>query len=186
MDKSIPISAIGERSLIAYISEIFNTSNNPDVIKKAGEDDCAVIDLGAEEFLVVTTDMLHRKTDFPLQMSAWQIGWMSAAVNLSDVAAMGASPSGILAAFGLPEDTELGFVEDVSKGLKDCANYCETSVIGGDMDNHDELTITGTAIGRIHKQNLLTRSGAKKGDKICVTGYTGSAGAALHAIENNI
>ncbi|ADI74835.1 thiamine-monophosphate kinase [Methanohalobium evestigatum Z-7303] len=186
MDKSNPISAIGEKSLIANISGIFNTSKNACIAKGAGEDDCAVIDLNNEEFMVVTTDMLHMKTDFPLQMSAWQIGWMSAAVNFSDIAAMGACPMGLLAAFGLPENMELGFIEDVSQGMNDCAKYCNTSVVGGDIDKHDELTITGTALGRVDKNNLLTRSGAKTGDLVCVTGHTGSAGAALYAIKNNI
>ncbi len=183
MTKPTPVSTIGERPLIARLSKIFNSARSPDIMLGAGADDCAVIDISDEECLVVTTDMLHRTTDFPPQMSPWQIGWMAAAVNLSDVASMGARPVGILSALGFPADTDVGFVEEIARGMADCAKACGTSVIGGDIDTHDELTITGTAIGRARKSELLTRIGAQVGDKVCVTGYVGSAGAALRALE---
>jgi thiamine-monophosphate kinase len=184
--KSTPVSEVGERPLIGLLARIFNNSSNPYVAVGPGSDDCAVLEIPGDEYLVITTDMLHRKTDFPLQMTGWQIGWMSAAVNLSDIASMGASPIGFLSAIGLPKDMDVTFVEDIARGMADCAKACGTSVIGGDIDTHDELTITGTALGIVPRHELLTRKGAKVGDKVCVTGFTGSAGAALHAIENNI
>ncbi|MDF1534408.1 MAG: thiamine-phosphate kinase [Methanosarcinaceae archaeon] len=183
MTKASPVSTIGERPLIARLSKIFNSTSSPEIILGAGADDCAVIDISDNYCLVVTTDMLHRTTDFPQQMTPWQIGWMSAAVNLSDVASMGARPVGFLSALGFPADTDVGFVEQIARGMADCAKACGTTVIGGDIDTHDELTITGTAIGRVKKCDLLIRSGARVGDKVCVTGYVGSAGAALRALE---
>lgn len=100
---------MGKRPLISLISNIF--LELPDeIILGAGADDCAVIDVNESSYLVVTTDMLHRMTDFPKQMSPWQIGWMSAAVNLSDIAAMGARPTGLLAAIGLPHDIDVSFL----------------------------------------------------------------------------
>jgi thiamine-monophosphate kinase len=184
--KPIPVSEVGERPLIGLLTKIFRGGSNPQVIVGPGNDDCAVLEMPGDEYLVVTTDMLHRKTDFPTQMTGWQIGWMSAAVNFSDIASMGASPVGFLSAIGLPRDTDVSLVEDIARGMADCAKMCGTSVIGGDIDTHDELTITGTALGMVRKGELLTRKGARVGDKVCVTGFTGSAGAALHAIENNI
>jgi thiamine-monophosphate kinase len=186
MNGSNPVSSIGERPLIARLSEIFRSTLTPEIIIGAGPDDCAVVDITDEECLVVTTDMLHRQTDFPPQMSPWQIGWMAAAVNFSDVAAMGARPVGILSALGFPADTDVGFVEEIARGISDCARTCGAPVIGGDIDTHEELTITGTAIGRVKKSELLTRKGARVGDKVCVTGHAGSAGAALRALENGI
>jgi thiamine-monophosphate kinase len=186
MADSTHVSEIGERSLIKRLSGIFNIGCNSDVCIGSGTDDCAVIDISEDEYMVVTTDMLHRTTDFPHQMTPWQIGWMSAAVNFSDVASMGARPIGFLSAMGFSKDTDISFVEEISRGMDDCAKFCGTSVIGGDIDTHDELTITGTALGKIKKSELLTRKGAKVGDKVCVTGFAGSAGAALHAIEQNI
>ena len=186
MNDNIPVSEIGERSLIKRLSGILNCGCDPDVHIGSGSDDCAVVDISEDEYMVITTDMLHRTTDFPIQMTPWQIGWMSAAVNFSDVASMGARPVGFLSAMGFSKDTGISFVEGISKGMDDCAKFCGTSVIGGDIDTHDELTITGTALGKAKKSELLTRKGAKVGDKVCVTGFAGSAGAALHAILNDI
>ena len=71
-----------------------------DLVGDRARDDCAVIPMG-DVFLVATTDMLHRKTDFPEGMTDWQCGWMAVSVTLSDIAAMGAAPQSILLAVGL-------------------------------------------------------------------------------------
>ncbi len=187
--KDTKVSSIGERALISILSEIFKAPDGKDREQKgiligAGSDDCAVLDLKGEDCLVVTTDMLHRTTDFPEEMTPWQMGWMSAAVNLSDVAAMGAEPTGLVMAIGMPADTEIAFVKELAKGIQACAEFCGTAIIGGDLDTHVELTITGTALGRVKKSELLLRRGARPGDLVCVTGYTGSAGAALEALQS--
>lgn len=184
----IKVSSIGERALISRLSEIFKLAEGrekrqEEVLVGAGPDDCAVLKLNGEEYLVITTDMLHKTTDFPVEMTPWQMGWMSAAVNLSDIAAMGAEPQGILMAIGMPAETELVFVEELARGVQACAEFCGTAVVGGDLDTHAELTITGTAIGRVEKDQLLLRRGASPGDIVCITGHTGSAGAALEALQ---
>ncbi|WP_406656477.1 thiamine-phosphate kinase [Methanolobus sp. ZRKC2] len=184
--KITQVSEMGERPLVGLLSGMFNNGSNANLVIGPGNDDCAVLDVSKDEYLVVTTDMLHRKTDFPLQMTPWQIGWMSAAVNLSDVASMGARPTGMLMAIGMSPDTPVSFVEEIARGMSDCAKACGTTVVGGDIDTHDELTITGTALGMTKKSRLLKRKGAKVGDKVCVTGFAGSAGAALHAIEKGL
>jgi len=99
---------IGERDLIRRISEILGGMEN---------DDCAVIDEG-DRYLVATTDMLHRQTDFPDIMNPWQMGWMSVAVNLSDIAAMGAKPAGILLATGLSPDVDQYFIDELFRALQ--------------------------------------------------------------------
>ncbi|MHC1576346.1 MAG: thiamine-phosphate kinase [Methanosarcinaceae archaeon] len=186
MNVSHSIIDVDERSLIHTLSTIFGAINDTDVMVGAGDDDCAIIAISDQDCLVVTTDMLHRKTDFPQQMSAWQIGWMSAAVNLSDIASMGARPVGLLAAIGFTTDMEVQDAVDIARGMSDCAIACSTSVIGGDTDLHDELTITGTALGRVRTDSVLRRNGARPGDLVCVTGNTGSAGAALLVLENDL
>ena len=145
-------------------------------------EDCAVIDLTDTEYLVATTDMFHRATDFPEEMSAWQIGWMSAAGTLSDIAAMGAHPCGLLVSTGLP-DLPQAFVESMIDGMSACARKCGTAIIGGDTDSHQELTISGTALGRVPKNRILRRRGAQIRDLVCVTGYLGTAGAGMRALE---
>ncbi|MDD1760614.1 MAG: thiamine-phosphate kinase [Methanothrix sp.] len=162
---------LGERDLIRRISEILGGVEN---------DDCVVIDAG-ERYLVVTTDMLHRKTDFPDIMSPWQMGWMSVAVNLSDIAAMGAEPAGVLIAAGLPPEADLYFIDELFSGFGDCASYYGTRILGGDTDSHQELTITGTALGFVEKDRVMRRKGAREGDLLCTTGSLGGAGAGLLA-----
>lgn len=163
--------AMGERDLIRRISEILGGVEN---------DDCAVIDAG-DRYLVATTDMLHRQTDFPDIMTHWQMGWMSVAVNLSDVAAMGAEPAGVLIAAGLPPEADLYFIDELFSGFGDCAAYYGTRILGGDTDSHQELTITGCALGFVEKDLVLRRRGAHVGDLLCTTGKLGGAGAGLRA-----
>ncbi|MHC1631826.1 MAG: thiamine-phosphate kinase, partial [Methanotrichaceae archaeon] len=163
---------LGERQLIQTITSILGI---------AEKDDCAIMDAG-DRYLVWTTDMLHRETDFPEVATPWQIGWMTAAVNLSDIAAMGAEPMGLLIATGIPPDTEIDFVEDIFSGLRDCARVHGTEILGGDLDSHQELTLTGSALGWVEKELVLRRRGAKPGDLLCTTGFLGSAGAGLKLV----
>jgi len=179
------ISELDERALIQRIAQLL-PRHDKNIVVGAGEDDCAVLDIGGDDLLLITTDMLHRKTDFPQQMSGWQIGWMSVAVNLSDIASKGARPLGILMAMGLPPDTELDFLEDIIKGMDDCARKFNTHILGGDTDSHDELTMTGTALGSIKKKLLVQRNGAKTEDLVCVTGNLGAAGAAIMFLDRGI
>lgn len=181
------IRELNERALIEHIAGLLAKSGENTVVG-AGEDDCAVLDIGGDNYLLATTDMLHRKTDFPPQMSGWQIGWMSVAVNLSDLASKGAKPLGVLMAIGIPPDTRLDFLDNIIKGMDDCVRKYGTYVIGGDTDSHDELTMTGTALGLVNKSLLIKRYGANPGDLVCVTGNLGTAGAALILLQkkNNI
>ncbi|HII06226.1 MAG TPA: thiamine-phosphate kinase [Methanotrichaceae archaeon] len=160
---------LGEREVVKRITEILG------ILQR---DDCTTAEDG-ERCLVWTTDMLHRKADFPGIASPWQIGWMTIAVNLSDVAAMGAVPLGLLVAAGIPPETELSFVEEMFTGMRDCAHRFGTKILGGDLDSHDELTLTGTALGWVEKTHVLRRHGARPGDFLCTTGTMGSAGAGL-------
>lgn len=178
-------SEFTERELIARIAKLLVRPGDKTILG-VGEDDCAVIDIGGEDYLLITTDMLHRKTDFPLRMTGRQIGWMSVAVNLSDLASKGARPLGVVMAMGIPPETELGFIEDIASGMDECAGKSGTQIIGGDTDSNDELTMVGTAFGLVKKELLIRRSGAKAGDFVCITGALGSAGAALIALDKEI
>jgi thiamine-monophosphate kinase len=164
---------IGEIGIIRRIARILDS-------KYVG-DDCAVLDNGAD-FLVITTDMLHRTTDFPREMTGEDIGWMSVAVSLSDVASMGARPTGVVVAAGIPGDTDVEFIDGLVRGLNDCARKYGTEIVGGDTDQHSELTIVTTAIGRVDKDKVKRRSGARVGDLLCVTGYLGTPAAAYKVL----
>jgi thiamine-monophosphate kinase len=166
-------SDMGERELIRRISKILGGVVN---------DDCVAIDAG-DRYFVATTDMLHRETDFPDIMTPWQIGWMTIAVNLSDVAAMGAEPNGVTIAAGIPPATDISFIDELFLGLRDCAGTFGTKVLGGDLDSPEELNLTGCAFGFVEKDLILRRSGAGIGDLLCTTGTLGGAGAGLLALK---
>lgn len=138
-------------------------------------DDCAIFSCDGQE-LVATTDMLHTTSDFPEGMTAWQIGWMCAAVTLSDIAAMGATPAIILLAIGLDDP---GRLHDIVRGAEDCCIFAGTHVAGGDIDHHQELTIVSSGIGFGNKGHIIRRTGSRPGDLIGVTGNLGCALAAL-------
>ncbi|HMK46143.1 MAG TPA: thiamine-phosphate kinase [Methanocella sp.] len=164
---------IGEIGIISRIAKILESPYLGD--------DCAVLDNGGD-YLVVTTDMLHRVTDFPVEMSGEDIGWMSVAVSLSDVAAMGARPIGVVAAIGIPGSTDVKLIDGIARGMRNCAKTYGTEIVGGDTDQHQELTIVTTAMGRVNKDMVKLRSGAKVGDLLCVTGCLGTPAAAYKVL----
>jgi thiamine-monophosphate kinase len=138
-------------------------------------DDCAIVPCG-DQLMVITTDMLHRTTDFVPGMTDWQAGWMSAAVTLSDIASMGAAPKYLLIAVGLDDWKSL---EGVMQGSKDCCEQYGAAIIGGDIDRHNELTVVTTGLGLVSKEHIVRRTGARPGDVVCITGIPGQAQAWL-------
>ncbi len=176
---AMKVRDLGERGIIARISKLLPHN----VVLGAGEDDCAVLDWNEDEYLLITTDMLHQRTDFPDEMTPWQMGWMSIAVSLSDIAAMGGKPFALVSAMGVSKDTDVEFIDGMVDGMNACAEKFGVSIVGGDTDEHDELTVVCTALGRVKKDDLLGRSGANVGDLVCVTGKLGTTEAGLQALS---
>ncbi|ABS56833.1 thiamine-monophosphate kinase [Methanoregula boonei 6A8] len=138
-------------------------------------DDCAILPCG-DQVMVATTDMLHKTTDFVDGMTDWQIGWMSAAVTISDIASMGAAPKYLLIAVGLDRWEQLA---GVMQGAKDCCTRFGAQIVGGDIDRHGELTVVTTGLGLTSRRDLARREGAWPGDLVCITGVPGQAQAWL-------
>ena len=143
-------------------------------------DDCAVIPHRGSH-LVFTIDMLWETTDFPNGITPYTIGWRAVAVSLSDIAAMGAAPLGVVLALGARE-FEPHFLDEVLRGGLDCCEAVNAPYVGGDLSKHDSLTLTSSAIGE--SANPVLRSGAKPGDLVCVTGALGRTALAMHLFEN--
>jgi len=145
---------------------------------EAAGDDAAVVD-----GLVVTTDMLHERTDFPDGTTRYTAGWRAVGASVSDVAAMGAKPTAAVAAYAAPEfdrDELLAFV----RGASDVCELVGTEYVGGDLDGHDEFTVSTTVIGRT--DDPVRRRGAQPGDVVCVTGTLGRSAAALEFFDRAI
>lgn len=143
----------------------------------AGAGDDAAIFPFRDTNLIFTTDMLHRTSDFPPGTTPYTIGWRSVAVSLSDLAAMGARPLGVLLALGDP-DLKEEFVTELLNGAIACCEEAGTRLLGGDLDRHQELTLVSMAVGEATQPVL--RKGAQLGDLVCVTGKLGRTQAALH------
>lgn len=152
-----------------------------DVVLGVG-DDAAV--LRAFGDIVITTDMLVEGIHFKRGWStAFQIGRKAVAVNVSDVESMGATPSAVVMALGLPEATELDWVRQLSAGVRDECERAGVSLVGGDMSRCANIVITLTALGNLDGRRPVTRAGARVGDVVAVAGRLGWAGAGLTVLQ---
>ena len=146
-------------------------------------DDAAVLQLSPDEQLVVTTDTLVEGVHFPSDTSPFDIGYKLMAVNLSDLAAMGAEPRWASLALTLP-NTNQDWLEQFSAGLFELANKYAVQLIGGDT-TQGSLTLSLTLHGVVQTEQFLSRDGAQVGDAIVVSGHLGDAGLALQKIFSN-
>ena len=184
------ISELGEKELIKRLLKrsqkfqshpFFLNTFLDDKSFKSRSDDAALIDLG-ENYLVATSDMLMQSSHFPPQMTPHQIGKKVVTVNVSDVAAMGADTIGMIISMGLPSSMPLDYFDQLVEGiLKACRNYGMV-LIGGDTNESSELTLCGTCIGIVAKENVLMKEGIKTGDVVAVTGDLGLAAAGFELL----
>jgi thiamine-monophosphate kinase len=127
---------------------------------------------------IVTTDVLVDGVHFSDRTTpAHSVGWRSVAANLSDLAAMGASPIGITVGLALPPTTPTQWVEELYQGMKDCLDRYGGSIIGGDLVRSPRRMVSITALGQTAKPML--RSTAQAGDFLVVTGFHGASKAGL-------
>ncbi|MEG1622896.1 MAG: thiamine-phosphate kinase [Alistipes sp.] len=148
-------------------------------------DDCATLPIGDGEALVFTTDMLIEEVHFlRAATSAAELGAKALAVNLSDVAAMGARPVATLLSLALPREImDSPWIEEFMCGYRDLSQRYHTALIGGDTTaSTTGIAINVTAIGRISEQQLKHRADAQVGDIIFVGGSLGESGAGLRDI----
>lgn len=181
----IPVNAtVADVSESAILARIFPRLPQSDFTIVGPGDDCAVMQAPDGRF-VITTDMMVHGPDFRLEWSTpHQLGIKAAATNLSDVAAMGARPTGMVVSISAPQDTEVSFLEQIAEGLHDaCLELAPgCGVVGGDLSVSNTLTISVTAFGDLEGRQPLLRSGAKPGDVVAVTGRLGLAGLGLAAL----
>ncbi len=143
-------------------------------------DDAAVTRLPPGTDLVSATDTIVAGVHFPAETAAGDIGWRALAVNLSDLAAMGATPQWALLALALP-DAEDSWLGEFSAGFFELAEQHDVSLIGGDLVRAP-LSATVTALGSLPAGAAVTRSGLSPGDLLFVTGVPGSAARGLDGL----
>jgi len=177
------LSDIGEKEAVRRIQELVAERGASGNIGPG--DDAAGVDLGVI-YLVATTDIMAQSTHILPGMSHWQVGWSLAAINYSDVAAMGAKPIGLLVSMGLPRDFDSGDLEEVFRGILDCCEFVGGELLGGDTKETKEVTLAGSALGTVGKREILLRRGACPGDFLCVTGSVGLAAAGYQSLTKKL
>ncbi len=174
----------------ALIERFFKTQSqamlaaNKNSIALGIGDDCALLTPNPDEYIAITSDMLVEGRHFLAGANPEYLGHKALAVNLSDLAAMGAKPLGFTLALALPA-ADPQWLEAFSKGLFAIANTYSCPLIGGDTTS-GPLNICITAFGAIPKGKAITRSGALDGDDIWISGTVGDARLTLAALRHEI
>ena len=146
-------------------------------------DDGAVIPTLPGHSLVVTTDVLVDKVHFSDRTTSPEdAGWRAVAANLSDLAAMGATPLGIAVGLALPGDVAVSWVERLYTGMNQCLQTYNTAIIGGDVCKSSVITVAITAFGQVEPLHTIRRDAAKVGDAVVVTGVHGASRAGLELL----
>ncbi len=169
------VGELGEQGLLAVIK--------PYCSELVG-DDGAVLP-SPQGSLVITTDVLVDGVHFSDRTTPpHSTGWRAMAANLSDLAAMGATPLGVTVGLALPPETPVDWVEGVYQGMKNCLDRYGGSIIGGDLVRSKLRTLAITALGQVQGDRTIFRTGAKVGDVLVVTGPHGASRAGLEQLLN--
>jgi thiamine-monophosphate kinase len=177
---------VGELGLIARLATLV-----------AGPGAAPLVDLGDDAaawvqgpaVLVASADALVEGVHFDLALSAWgDVGWKALAVNLSDLAAMGAEPAWALVTVGLRPDTPLAGVEELYRAMAELASAAPCRILGGDtVAVRHELLIAVTVLGGVpagEGDSLLRRDRGRPGDRLAVTGTLGGSAGGLYALRH--
>jgi thiamine-monophosphate kinase len=163
---------IGEQGLLERLQRFCP----PDIIG----DDAAVLETLPNQSLIVTTDMLVDGVHFSdVTTSPEDAGWRAAAANLSDLAAMGATPVGITVGLGLPGDVTVNWVERLYQGMTECLSKYHVPIVGGDIVRSPITTLAITALGQANPNFIIRRATAQVGNAIVITGIHGVSRAGL-------
>ena len=173
------MSIFSEKQLIEYIAGI--SAGIGDGTAEGIGDDCAVMPLSEDESLVLTTDMLCEGVHFLRRAaSAGEIGYKALAVNLSDVAAMGAKPVASMLSIAIPADCDRNWAFGFIDGYRELSRKYDVALIGGDtVGSSHGITVNVVAIGRVENGCIKRRRDAQEGDVIAVNGFLGDSAAGL-------
>ena len=180
------LSTIGEFGLIHAIQKL-SFQRSPDTMIGIG-DDAAVLKIAPAKLLLATTDMLIEGVHFDLSYTdLYSLGWKSAAINLSDIAAMGGVPRFCLTSIAIPAHLPVEAVKDYYQGFNALVRAHKTVLVGGDTcSSKDGLVISVTVLGEAKQRTAILRTGAKQGDRIFVTGTLGDSGAGLELLKSGV
>jgi thiamine-monophosphate kinase len=172
-------AAIADKGEFGLIRRVTSGRPQPPGTLLGPGDDAAVL-AAPDGRVVVSTDMLVEGVHFRFDWSSpHQVGRKAIAVNLSDIAAMGAVPTGLVVGLGCPATLATKVVDELTDGMWEEAQNAGVGLAGGDMVSASALTISVTALGDLQGRSPVTRSGARAGDTVAVAGRLGWAAAGL-------
>jgi len=177
------VGEVGEFPLIDRIRRILPAAGKKDLLVDIG-DDTAVIRIDRRRALLVTCDIQVEDRHFRFDhITPYQLGRRSMAVNLSDVGAMGGRPTYALVSLGLPADFPVTSFDRMVEGMRDELASHRARIVGGNLARtRDFLVVDVTMLGEADPSRVLTRSGARVGDRIFVTGTLGASGAGFQVL----
>jgi len=185
------VSELGEFGLIDRLAKMVASSQKkdtqPQLILGIGDDAAAW--QGDTATHLATVDCLIQDVHFSLDITPWyELGWKALAANLSDIAAMGGIPRYALVSLALPDNTEVVNVTSLYQGMIELAQQFDTMIVGGDTSRAPIVFITISVFGSTAGQDkpVLTRSGARPGEKVAVTGHLGNAAAGWEMLTKKL
>ncbi len=187
------ISELGEFGLIDLLAGMAEAAQDKEktawrqLVLGIGDDAAAWH--GDDSIQLATVDSLVQDVHFRLEITSWQdLGWRALAANLSDIAAMGGLPRYGLVSLALPGHTEVDDVTALYRGMIELARQFEVAIIGGDMSSAPLVVINITILGSNGSRDkpILTRSAARAGDKVAVSGYLGASAAGLEVLTKHL
>ena len=167
----------------SLITRFFNHPHHAPHIDLSIGDDAALFRVAEGHQCVVSSDLLIEGRHFFSDVAPFTLGHKSLAVNLSDLAAMGAQPLGFTLSIGLPR-VDTTWLNEFSKGLFALADAFDCPLIGGDTTKSDAIVINITIFGQVPTGQAIFRNGAQVGDDVWVTGSLGDAAYALNLMQN--
>ncbi len=177
------LSDFSEVDLIGRISRKIKLFSK-DIVEGIG-DDAAVANYDKKYYLLLTTDSLVENVHFSKFFIPEQIGMKAVEINASDIAAMGGFPKYALVSLIVPKSTNIKFIDKLYNGINKAARKYKISIIGGNLSDGKEISVTIMMLGFVEKNNLCLRSDAKANDLIAVTGNLGASAAGLKLLESN-
>jgi thiamine-monophosphate kinase len=178
------LNMIIENRIIESLAGQF--AHSPQQLNYRHETDAEIVRLSDGCTLAITTDSIAEEIAAGLYTDPCLIGWMTVMVNLSDLAAVGAQPVGLVISEILTHSCTDGFLAGLHKGIRDACHACGTFVLGGDINHGDRLILTGTAIGTCLNGEFLSRIGSRPGDLLFASNKLGRGNAfALSALSGS-
>jgi thiamine-monophosphate kinase len=177
----VDVDCLGEHGIINLIRQ--GLSIMPNMSVPFG-DDVSAVPIGNDgKMAVLKTDMLVAKTDVPAKMSLYQAAHKAIVMNVSDFAAKGVQPTAALVALGLPKNlANKQSVAEIINGLNDAVRAYGAYIIGGDVGETEDLTISVSLYGIAAQNALMLRNGARSGDVLAVTGLFGKSSTGLRLL----